>query len=127
MDGSFSGVKTQTLNLLKLQLKQSIFAEHEEEDITPFTVNQGETVTLRCDIYSEGVTSWSYSWYKEALISIKMDHSSRIKLQRRPSPLSQSHMRVSTTANTQREESHPRAGSQSEIRVRAINTIEIFL
>ncbi|KTG39665.1 hypothetical protein cypCar_00045627, partial [Cyprinus carpio] len=26
-------------------------------------------------------------------------------------------MRVSTTANTQREESHPRAGSQSEVRV----------
>ncbi|XP_059415130.1 Fc receptor-like protein 5 [Carassius carassius] len=24
-----------------------------------------ETVTLRCDTYSEGVTSWQYSWYKD--------------------------------------------------------------
>ncbi len=28
-------------------------------------VFRGEKVTLRCDIYDEGVTSWSYSWYKE--------------------------------------------------------------
>ncbi|XP_043115644.1 Fc receptor-like protein 5 [Puntigrus tetrazona] len=27
-------------------------------------VFRGETVTLRCDIYDEGVTSWRYSWYK---------------------------------------------------------------
>jgi len=28
-------------------------------------VFRGETVTLRCDIYDEGVTSWRYRWYKE--------------------------------------------------------------
>uniref|UniRef100_A0A8C1W121 Ig-like domain-containing protein n=1 Tax=Cyprinus carpio TaxID=7962 RepID=A0A8C1W121_CYPCA len=28
-------------------------------------VFRGETVTLRCDIYGEGVTSWQYYWYKE--------------------------------------------------------------
>ncbi|XDV12507.1 hypothetical protein PO909_001163, partial [Leuciscus waleckii] len=27
-------------------------------------VFRGETVTLRCDIYDEGVTSWRYNWYK---------------------------------------------------------------
>ncbi len=50
MDGCFSGEKTQTLNLLELQLKESILwqslmeestaAEHEEKDITQITVNQ---------------------------------------------------------------------------------------
>ncbi|XP_058601331.1 Fc receptor-like protein 3 [Onychostoma macrolepis] len=30
-------------------------------------VFRGENVTLRCDIYAEGVTSWSYFWYKEGL------------------------------------------------------------
>ncbi len=29
-----------------------------------------ETVTLRCDIYDEGVTSWSYRWYKERSTSV---------------------------------------------------------
>ncbi len=29
-------------------------------------VFRGETVTLRCDIYSEGVTSWQYFWYKDS-------------------------------------------------------------
>ncbi len=29
-------------------------------------VFRGETVTLRCDIYAEGVTSWQYSWYKDS-------------------------------------------------------------
>ncbi len=29
-----------------------------------------ETVTLRCDIYDEGVTSWSYRWYKEGLSTV---------------------------------------------------------
>ncbi len=29
-----------------------------------------ETVTLRCDIYAEGVTSWSYRWYKERSTSV---------------------------------------------------------
>uniref|UniRef100_A0A8C1FLF4 Ig-like domain-containing protein n=1 Tax=Cyprinus carpio carpio TaxID=630221 RepID=A0A8C1FLF4_CYPCA len=28
-------------------------------------VFRGETVTLRCDVYSEGVTSWQYIWYKD--------------------------------------------------------------
>ncbi|ROL51136.1 B-cell receptor CD22 [Anabarilius grahami] len=28
-------------------------------------VFRGETVTLRCDIDAEGVTSWRYNWYKE--------------------------------------------------------------
>ena len=28
-------------------------------------VFRGETVTLRCDIYDGGVTSWSYNWYKD--------------------------------------------------------------
>ncbi|XDV14255.1 hypothetical protein PO909_002429, partial [Leuciscus waleckii] len=28
-------------------------------------VFRGETVTLRCDIYDGGVTSWRYNWYKE--------------------------------------------------------------
>ncbi|XDV12519.1 hypothetical protein PO909_001167, partial [Leuciscus waleckii] len=27
-------------------------------------VFRGETVTLRCDIYDGGVTSWRYNWYK---------------------------------------------------------------
>ncbi len=33
-------------------------------------VFRGETVTLRCDIYDEGVTSWSYIWYKEGLSTV---------------------------------------------------------
>ncbi len=33
-------------------------------------VFRGEKVTLRCDIYDEGVTSWSYFWYKEGIISV---------------------------------------------------------
>ncbi|XP_043114503.1 Fc receptor-like protein 5 isoform X2 [Puntigrus tetrazona] len=33
-------------------------------------VFRGETVTLRCDIYDEGVTSWRYFWYKEGLNSV---------------------------------------------------------
>ncbi len=28
-------------------------------------VFRGDTVTLRCDIDAEGVTSWKYSWYKD--------------------------------------------------------------
>ncbi|XDV12512.1 hypothetical protein PO909_001165 [Leuciscus waleckii] len=30
----------------------------------------GETVTLRCDIYGEGVTSWRYNWYKDGSTSV---------------------------------------------------------
>ncbi|XP_050958323.1 low affinity immunoglobulin gamma Fc region receptor III-A-like, partial [Labeo rohita] len=33
-------------------------------------VFSGDTVTLRCDIYDEGVTRWRYSWYKEGLIGV---------------------------------------------------------
>ncbi|KAI2645211.1 B-cell receptor CD22 [Labeo rohita] len=33
-------------------------------------VFRGETVTLRCDIYAEGVTRWRYTWYKEGSISV---------------------------------------------------------
>ncbi|KAK3567321.1 hypothetical protein QTP86_019097, partial [Hemibagrus guttatus] len=29
-------------------------------------VFSGETVTLRCDIQDESVSSWQYSWYKDA-------------------------------------------------------------
>uniref|UniRef100_A0A8C1HN08 Ig-like domain-containing protein n=1 Tax=Cyprinus carpio carpio TaxID=630221 RepID=A0A8C1HN08_CYPCA len=36
-------------------------------------VFRGETVTLRCDIYSEGVTSWRYSWYKDGSFSVSSD------------------------------------------------------
>ncbi|KAL0153329.1 hypothetical protein M9458_051367, partial [Cirrhinus mrigala] len=36
-------------------------------------VFRGDTVTLRCDINGEGVTSWSYSWYKEGSISVFSD------------------------------------------------------
>ncbi|KAL0196871.1 hypothetical protein M9458_005411, partial [Cirrhinus mrigala] len=32
-------------------------------------VFRGETITLRCDIDGEGVTSWQYSWYKEGSVS----------------------------------------------------------
>ncbi|XP_043090716.1 Fc receptor-like protein 5 isoform X5 [Puntigrus tetrazona] len=32
-----------------------------------------ETVTLRCDIDAEGVTSWTYSWYKDGSISVFND------------------------------------------------------
>uniref|UniRef100_A0A8C1LEL9 Ig-like domain-containing protein n=1 Tax=Cyprinus carpio TaxID=7962 RepID=A0A8C1LEL9_CYPCA len=38
-------------------------------------VFRGETVTLRCDIDGEGVTSWQYSWYKDGSnISREFDH-----------------------------------------------------
>ncbi|XP_077069714.1 Fc receptor-like protein 5 [Siphateles boraxobius] len=33
-------------------------------------VFRGETVTLRCDIYDEGVTSWRYNWYKDGSYSV---------------------------------------------------------
>ncbi|KAL0149878.1 hypothetical protein M9458_054809, partial [Cirrhinus mrigala] len=33
-------------------------------------VFRGETVTLRCDIYDEGVTRWRYSWYKEGSVNV---------------------------------------------------------
>uniref|UniRef100_A0A8C1U6B1 Ig-like domain-containing protein n=1 Tax=Cyprinus carpio TaxID=7962 RepID=A0A8C1U6B1_CYPCA len=36
-------------------------------------VFSGETVTLRCDIDGEGVTSWKYSWYKDGSDSVFSD------------------------------------------------------
>ncbi|XDV12516.1 hypothetical protein PO909_001167, partial [Leuciscus waleckii] len=33
-------------------------------------VFRGETVTLRCDIYDGGVTSWRYNWYKDSSTSV---------------------------------------------------------
>uniref|UniRef100_A0A8C2HTH4 Ig-like domain-containing protein n=1 Tax=Cyprinus carpio TaxID=7962 RepID=A0A8C2HTH4_CYPCA len=33
-------------------------------------VFRGDTVTLRCDIDGEGVTSWKYSWYKDGSESV---------------------------------------------------------
>ncbi|XP_016411632.1 leukocyte immunoglobulin-like receptor subfamily A member 4 [Sinocyclocheilus rhinocerous] len=33
-------------------------------------VFRGETVTIRCDIDGEGVTSWQYSWYKDSSVSV---------------------------------------------------------
>ncbi len=43
-------------------------------------VFRGEKVILRCDIYAEGVTSWSYRWYKEGLnrvFSDRQEHTFR--------------------------------------------------
>ncbi len=33
-------------------------------------VFRGDTVTLRCDIYAEGVTSWRYRWHKEGSVPV---------------------------------------------------------
>ncbi|XP_051744226.1 Fc receptor-like protein 5 [Ctenopharyngodon idella] len=37
-------------------------------------VFSGETVTLRCDIDAEGVTSWRFNWYKEGSTSVFSEH-----------------------------------------------------
>nr|XP_021327041.1 Fc receptor-like protein 5 [Danio rerio] len=57
---------------LVLLLISNIHSEHVEDypkasvRITPdLHVFRGESVTLRCDINAEGVSSWLYSWYKE--------------------------------------------------------------
>ncbi|XP_059389583.1 sialoadhesin-like [Carassius carassius] len=57
---------------LVLLLISSVHSAHTEERPKPKVtikpaqhVFRGETVTLRCEIYDEGVTSWSYNWYKE--------------------------------------------------------------
>ncbi|XP_058616758.1 immunoglobulin superfamily member 1-like [Onychostoma macrolepis] len=54
-------------------LISNIYSQHTEETPKPTVtikpaqhVFRGETVTLRCDIYAEGVTSWQYSWYKDS-------------------------------------------------------------
>ncbi|XP_056305340.1 Fc receptor-like protein 5 [Danio aesculapii] len=58
--------------LLVLLLISNIHSEDTEDNpkasvrITPdLHVFRGESVTLRCDINAEGVSSWQYSWYKE--------------------------------------------------------------
>ncbi|XDV12503.1 hypothetical protein PO909_001162, partial [Leuciscus waleckii] len=43
-------------------------------------VFRGETVTLRCDIYDGGVTSWRYNWYKDSSASVfseRQEHTFR--------------------------------------------------
>ncbi|XP_016361994.1 uncharacterized protein LOC107703788 [Sinocyclocheilus anshuiensis] len=57
---------------LVLLLISNVYSQHTEERPKPKVtikpdehVFRGETVTLRCDIYSEGVTSWQYIWYKD--------------------------------------------------------------
>ncbi|XP_077058332.1 Fc receptor-like protein 5 isoform X2 [Siphateles boraxobius] len=36
-------------------------------------VFRGETVTLRCDIDDEGVSSWRYNWYKESTLMVSSE------------------------------------------------------
>ncbi|XP_016088429.1 Fc receptor-like protein 5 [Sinocyclocheilus grahami] len=57
---------------LVLLLISNVYSQHTEERPKPKVtikpdehVFRGETVTLRCDIYSEGVTSWEYIWNKD--------------------------------------------------------------
>ncbi|XP_042605504.1 high affinity immunoglobulin gamma Fc receptor I-like [Cyprinus carpio] len=57
---------------LVLLLISNIYSGQTEETPKPTVtikpaqhVFRGETVTLRCDINAEGVTSWKYSWYKD--------------------------------------------------------------
>ncbi|XP_026081672.1 leukocyte immunoglobulin-like receptor subfamily B member 3 [Carassius auratus] len=65
---------------LVLLLISSVHSAHTEEKPKPKVsikpaqhVFRGEKVTLRCDIYDEGVTSWRYSWYKEDSDSVFSD------------------------------------------------------
>ncbi|XP_058616901.1 leukocyte immunoglobulin-like receptor subfamily A member 2 isoform X2 [Onychostoma macrolepis] len=58
---------------LVLLLISNIYSQHTEGRPKPTVtikpaqhVFRGETVTLRCDIYAEGVSSWQYSWYKDS-------------------------------------------------------------
>nr|WKW83674.1 leukocyte immune-type receptor [Carassius auratus] len=62
---------------LLLLLISNIFSQHTEEkpkatvSIKPAQhVFRGETVTLRCGVFSEGVTSWQYTWYKYSSTSV---------------------------------------------------------
>ncbi|KAK7167250.1 hypothetical protein R3I94_001596 [Phoxinus phoxinus] len=62
---------------LLLLLISNIHTGHTEEIPKPKVtikpdhhVFRGETVTLRCDIYGEGVTSWRYNWYKDGSTSV---------------------------------------------------------
>ncbi|XP_016137888.1 B-cell receptor CD22-like [Sinocyclocheilus grahami] len=57
---------------LVLLLISNIYSGQTEEKTKPKVtikpaqhVFRGETVTLRCDIFAEGVTSWQYGWYKD--------------------------------------------------------------
>ncbi|XP_058616746.1 Fc receptor-like protein 2 isoform X2 [Onychostoma macrolepis] len=66
-------------------LISNIYSQHTEETPKPTVtikpaqrVFRGETVTLRCDIYAEGVTSWQYSWYKDSsgyVFSERQEHT----------------------------------------------------
>nr|WKW83672.1 leukocyte immune-type receptor [Carassius auratus] len=62
---------------LLLLLISNIVSQHTEEkpkatvSIKPAQhVFRGETVTLRCDVYSEGVNSWQYTWYKDGSVRV---------------------------------------------------------
>ncbi|XP_016386866.1 Fc receptor-like protein 5, partial [Sinocyclocheilus rhinocerous] len=62
---------------LVLLLISNIHSGHNKEKPKPKVsikpdqhVFRGETVTLRCDIDGEGVTSWQYSWYKDSSNSV---------------------------------------------------------
>ncbi|XP_042626650.1 leukocyte immunoglobulin-like receptor subfamily A member 3 [Cyprinus carpio] len=67
------------LHLVLLLISSIHSAQTEERPKPTVTIKpahhvfRGETVTLRCDIYSEGVTSWSYSWYKEGSTIVSSD------------------------------------------------------
>ncbi|XP_050962154.1 B-cell receptor CD22 isoform X2 [Labeo rohita] len=70
-------VCTRVKGVLKRVLISNIHSGHTEErpqgkvTIKPDQhVFRGETVTLRCDIDGEGVTSWQYSWYKDGSASV---------------------------------------------------------
>uniref|UniRef100_A0A8C2AK85 Ig-like domain-containing protein n=1 Tax=Cyprinus carpio TaxID=7962 RepID=A0A8C2AK85_CYPCA len=62
---------------LLLLLISNVYSQHTEERPKPTVsikpaqhVFRGETVTLRCDVYIEGVTSWQYGWYKDSSRSV---------------------------------------------------------
>ncbi|XP_058616985.1 Fc receptor-like protein 5 isoform X3 [Onychostoma macrolepis] len=61
-------------------LISNIYSQHTEETPKPTVtikpaqhVFRGERVTLRCDIYAEGVSSWQYSWHKDVLGNVFSD------------------------------------------------------
>ncbi|XDV33548.1 hypothetical protein PO909_003928 [Leuciscus waleckii] len=65
---------------LLLLLISNIHSGHTEERPKPNVtikpdhhVFRGDSVTLRCDIYDEGVTSWRYNWYKDGSTSVFSD------------------------------------------------------
>ncbi|XP_056305350.1 Fc receptor-like protein 5 [Danio aesculapii] len=69
---SFPYLLVTVVLIVKCLLISNIHSEDTEENpkasvrITPdLHVFRGESVTLRCDINADGVSSWRYSWYKE--------------------------------------------------------------